>query len=215
MGLSTSAVSRHQCLIYEGAPSRQLAALAGILRQKLADNYRCVYLNSPVMVAGMRCYLAAAGVDVEQEIASTSLLLSSERKHLVGAHFDIDLMLDTLANGLDQSLKDGYQGLWATGDMTWELGPLKDLAKLIAYECRLEDFFRTHSQIGGICQYHADSLPREALRQGLIAHQSLFINETLSRINPLYLAAHPYAVPPTMLPQVDATLEEILRCDSD
>jgi len=55
---------RHQCLIYKGSPSLQLSAIAALVRQKVNENYRCLYLNSPVMVAGMRCYLAAAGIDV-------------------------------------------------------------------------------------------------------------------------------------------------------
>ena len=65
----------------------------------------------------------------------------------------------------NQALKDGYQGLWATGDMTWEFGPARDLSKLLEYEWRLEEFIREHPQMGGICQYHTDTLPREILRK--------------------------------------------------
>lgn len=63
---------RHQCLIYEGSPSRHLRALAALIRQKLTENVRCLYLNSPVMVAGIRCYLAAVGIDIAHELATTS-----------------------------------------------------------------------------------------------------------------------------------------------
>jgi MEDS: MEthanogen/methylotroph, DcmR Sensory domain len=84
---------------------------------------------------------------------------------------------------------EGYEGLWATGDMSWEFGPQKDFSKLLEYETRLEEFFREHPTISGICQYHADTLPREVLSQGLLTHPSIFINETLSRINPHYLQA--------------------------
>jgi hypothetical protein len=41
---------RHQCLIYEGAPSKHLPALAAIIHDKLQQNHRCLYLNSPTMV---------------------------------------------------------------------------------------------------------------------------------------------------------------------
>ena len=70
--------SRHQCLIYEGSPSQQLPTLAAMVQRMLNEGYRCLYLNSRPMVAGMRSYLAAAGIDVEQEIAKASLVLSSE-----------------------------------------------------------------------------------------------------------------------------------------
>jgi hypothetical protein len=75
---------RHQCLIYEGAPSRHLPALAAVMLQKLQQDYRCLYLNSLPMVAGMRSYLAAAGVDVAHQVGKASLVLSSDQRHLAG-----------------------------------------------------------------------------------------------------------------------------------
>lgn len=203
-------VSRHQCLIYAGPPSRHLPALAVTLRAKLDRNYRCLYLNSPPMVAGIRSYLAAAGADVEAEMARGSLVLSAEQTHLVDGRFDVGRLLETLGGALQQALDDGYAGLWATGDMTWEMGPQKDFTKLLDYEWRLEEFLRRHLEMSGICQYHAETLPREVLRQGLLAHHSLFVNETLSLVNPQYLTAEAHA---DLLPQnadLDTTLDRLL-----
>ncbi len=47
---------RHQCLVYEGAPSLHLPAVARVVHGKLKDNYRCLYLNTRAMVAGMQSY---------------------------------------------------------------------------------------------------------------------------------------------------------------
>ncbi len=77
------------------------------------------------MVAGIRCYLAAAGIDIVQELGKTSLVLSSGQGHLVNGRFEIDQMMHTLEDALDQALNEGYDGLWATGDMSWEFGPQK------------------------------------------------------------------------------------------
>jgi hypothetical protein len=161
--------------------------LAAIVREKLQQNYRCLYLNSSPMVAEMRSYLAAAGVDVAHEVTRNALVLTSEQGHLVdGTHFDSERMMRSLENALSEALREGYKGLWATGDMTWELGPDKDFSKLLEYERRLEEFFRTHPEIGGVCQYHAETLPRNVVQQGLLVHRALFINETLSLVNPHY-----------------------------
>ena len=144
-------IPRHQCLIYEGPPSRHLVALAAVIRQRLYENYRCLYLDSHPMVAGMRSYLAAAGVDVAEESLKGRLVLSSDRDHLInGCQFDLERMMQSLQDALKQALDDGLQGLWATGDMTWEFGPDKDFSKLLEYEWRLEEFFREHPQIGGL-----------------------------------------------------------------
>jgi DcmR-like sensory protein len=179
--------SRHECLIYERAPSRHLPALAVVVLEKLQQKHRCLYLNSPPMVAGMRSYLAAAGVDVAYEVGKASLVLSSDQQHLASGRFDVERMMHTLEDAFQQALVDGYEGLWATGDMSWEMGPQKDSSKLLEYERRLEKFFCEHPEFGGICQYHVDTLPREMMRQGVLVHPSIFVNETLSLLNSHYM----------------------------
>jgi hypothetical protein len=56
-------------------------------------------------------------------------------------------------------MKEGYEGLWATGDMTWGFGPQNDFSKLLEYETRLEEFFQQRPTISGVRQYHADPFP--------------------------------------------------------
>ena len=179
--------SRHQCLIYSGPPSQQLPALAAVIKRKLDEGYRCLYLNSRPMVSGVRSYLAAMGIDVESEVTKRRLVLSSETIASADGGFDSDMMLEKLEDALDQALSDGYKGLWATGDMTWEFGSEKNLAKLMDYEYRLEELMHERQELCGICQYHQDTLPREVTRNALLTHRTLFINETLSRVNPDYV----------------------------
>ena len=178
--------SRHQCLVYEGSPSGHLPALAAVIRDKLRENHRCLYMNSPPMVAGVRAYLFAAGVDVHDEVGKGRLVLSSEQGHLQNGRFDTDRMLGMLDHAVDQALTEGYQGLWATGDMSWEFGPEKDFSKLLEYEWRLEEYFQKQPALSGICQYHSETLPLIIVRQGLMTHRAIFINETLSWINSQY-----------------------------
>jgi hypothetical protein len=177
---------RHQCLIYQGPPSRQLSALAAMMRQMLDANYRCLYLNSPAMVAGAASYLAAQGVDVAHEVSKCSLVLSSDRSQLPAGEFDVEEMIEKLEQAIVQALRDGYEGLWATGDMSWEFGSEKNYPKLLRYERRLEELFRKQPGLCGICQYHSDLLPQEILRQSLLTHRAVFVNPTLSHINPHY-----------------------------
>jgi len=205
-------VPRHQCLIYQGPSSRHFSALATIVRQKLRQSQRCLYLDSVPMVAKMRAALLAAGVDVGREIEETGLVLSSSQQHLIDERtFDVDRMIGLLEDALQKALLDGYAGLWAMGDMTWEFGPDRDFSKLVEYEWRLEEFLRSHTQIGGICQYHADTLPREALHSGLLTHRGLFISETLSMINPHYLPAENFPPEPTREPELDSFVTQLCK----
>lgn len=179
---------RHQCIIYAGAPSQKLPTLATTMLQMMQEGYRCLYLNSPSMVAGMRSCLASMGVDVALLITKKRLVLSSEPVSANG-DFDIAHMLLKLENALNQALNDGCKGLWASGDMTWEFGPERNFKKLLEYESKLEALFQKRKELHGICQYHCDTLPQEVLRQGLLTHRTVFINETLSRLNPHFISS--------------------------
>lgn len=176
-------IPRHQCLIYRGAPTEQLAGLALLIRKKLDANYRCLYLNSLGMVAGMRAYLTSSGLDVHDAVVKGRLILSSSHDHLVDGAFDAQRMLRLLKDAYDSALADGYAGLWASGDMAWEFGPNRDFDMLVQYERALEVFFQTHPHLQGVCQYHADVLPADVVKNGLAVHPGIYVNETLSRIN--------------------------------
>ncbi len=206
-------VPRHRCLVYEGSPSRHLPVLAAAISQMLDRGCRCLYLNSPEMVAGMRSRLEAKGLNVAKETGRGALILTSEQNHLIDGRFDADAMMSGLDDALRQALDDGYKGLWATGDMSWEFGPARDFSQLLEYEWQLEEFFLTHPEIGGVCQYHADTLPREAMRHGLLAHPSIFVNETLSLLNPHYLHPGAFTSPPEKIPAVDSSLDRLLQLE--
>jgi hypothetical protein len=145
-------------------------------------NIRCLYLNYRSMVVGLRLYLFAAEADVTKKITNGRLVLTSDTSHLVDGHFHVDRMLTLLETSLEQALTGGYRGLWASDDISRGLGAERDFSQLLEYEWRVEEFLQGHPALSGICQYHADTLPPKAPRQGLLTHSSVFINETLSRI---------------------------------
>lgn len=184
-----SPIPRHQCLIYSGAPSDQLAGLALHIRKRLEANYRCLYLNSPDMVTGIRAYLTSSGLDVHEAVTQGRLILSSSQDHLVDGVFDGDRMLGMLKDAIAEALRHGYAGLWASGDMAWEFGPARDFSKLVEYERALERVFHAHPALCGVCQYHADTLPAAVVEKGISLHPGIYVNETLCRLNARYQAA--------------------------
>ena len=93
--------------------------------------------------------------------------------------------------------------------MSREFGPDRDFSQLVDYEWRLEKFFQTHPRFSGICLYHADTLPREVLREGLLTHQSLFINETLSRLNPHYVEQNSFSAQSLDIAALDKTIKDL------
>lgn len=203
--------ARHQCLVYDGSPSVSLPGLATAIQQHLHEQYRCLYLHSPAMVAEMRSLLLAGGTDVTQLVTQGRLVLSSGSDHLLDGRFHIERMMTMLKNAVNDALRDGYRGLFATGDMSWEFGPDKDFSKLVEYEWQLEDLFREQPALSGICQYHVDTLPAEVLRQGLVTHSSLYLNATLSRLNPYYVKRESFPAQPLNAPALDAAIRDLCR----
>jgi hypothetical protein len=180
---------RHQGFMYHGPPSRHIPMMAAVIKARLEQKHRCLYFDSKRMVTGLQSHLAQIGVDVARETATNSLVVSSHLGHLgEDEAFDIDRMIALLEEALDQTLRDGYAGLWASGDVAWEFGPKVDFGQLVEYELRLEDFICAHAEISGICQYHAGVLPPHAMQTGHEMHPSFFIDETQSQLNPAYRA---------------------------
>jgi hypothetical protein len=188
-----------------------LPTLAAITIGKLRAEKRCLYLNGPAMVAGFRSYLAAAGLNVEDEVKKGALVLSSDQSHLVRGRFDGGRMLEELSKALKQALRDGFQGLWATGDMMGELGSEKNFEKLLQYEFELDEMLRNNPALGGICQYHRDMLPADAIGVAMAAHQSVYINETLARMNPFYRMRTDQDTPSSSSDRIDELLDQLQR----
>lgn len=201
-----NSASHHQCLIYEGSPAQQFPALASILDRKMKENYRCLYWASPSMASDFRSFLIAQGIDVERETARGTLLFTSGQDHLLdGRQFDAKSTVQMLATMLEQSLRDGYEGFWGTGDIAWEFGPNRDFSKLVEYENQLDNYFSQNANIGGVCQYCADTLPRDVVRKGLLTHPRLIVDESSS------LASFWYS-PVTSLqnPELESELDSVI-----
>jgi signal transduction histidine kinase len=179
-------VSRHKCLIYDGHPSEQLPVVIPLLADGLQNNWRCLYLGSPEMVRMVDIALAATGVDTAHEANRGALVFSSDRNHLADGKFVPEQMIDGLCAQIDGALKDGFEGLCATGDMKWELGPDKNFDVLLDYEARLDQVFRA-KPLRGICQYHRNTIPAKAVRDALVTHPNVYIGNVLNRDNLFYI----------------------------
>ena len=194
---------RHQCILYEGSPFKQLERFAALVAHKLRERHRFVFLNNPAVIAALRSHLAALGIDVVHELDEGRLILSSDNRHLANGRFDAGKMLDLLATTVDHAVRAGYEELWVSGDMTWEFGAEKDFTKLLEYEFALDLFVRQRPCLHGICQYHQDTLPPKVILQGIYCHESLYINVTLSRDNPYFVPSQSVVEHLSELPGAD------------
>jgi signal transduction histidine kinase len=135
--------------------------------------------------------LSSKGINTDRERDRGALVLSSSRDHLMGGKFDPGAMVDGLSSSIDEAVRDGFQGLCATGDMRWELGADENFSHLLEYEARLERVFR-EKPLWGVCQYHRALVPAHAIRDALVTHRSAYLGDRLNEDNLFY-------VPPELL----------------
>jgi hypothetical protein len=185
---TTTAMPRHQCLIYDGSAAKHLPGLASMIVKQLAAYKRCLYLNSPAMVEDLRSALLAAGLNTVREEKRGALILSSDQSHLTDGGFDPAVMIAMLKDAVAQAKRDGFSGFWASGDMAWEFGNEKNLMKLLEYECQLEDLFLVEPDLAGVCQYHSERLPSIAIQEAIATHRAIYFSDTVSRMNPYYVS---------------------------
>jgi len=178
--------SRHKCLIYDGDPSEQLPVVVPFLTDSLQTNWRCLYLASPQMVDVVDAALVTQGVDSASETKRGALILSSDRSYLANGKFEPQKMIDLLCSLIDDAVKDGFEGLSATGDMAWEFGATSNFDRLLEYEAELDKVFR-EKPLRGICQYQRGLVPAKAIRDALVTHQSAHIGDLYNQDNLFYI----------------------------
>ncbi len=183
---SSDQVSRHKCLIYDGEPSEQLPVVVPFMLDGLRSNWRCLYVGNPQATQMIEHALLASGLNTVREESRGALVMSSDRSHLSTGVFNPRQMLDWLSQAIDDALKAGFVGLCATGDMRWELGDDDNFEFLLDYEAGLEQLFRD-KPLRGICQYHRDIVPPQALRHALVTHRSAYLGAALKTDNFFYV----------------------------
>lgn len=153
-----------------------------MMATSLQDNWRCLYLGDPQSVHMVDSALTSKGVNTRREADRGSLIFSSERAHLDSGRFEPKSLIEGLCDMIDEAVSDGYKGLWATGDMMWELGNEANFEYLTEYEALLEQVFRTKPLLG-VCQYRRDVLPSRAVQDALMTHPNVFMGHDYTQEN--------------------------------
>jgi signal transduction histidine kinase len=197
----------HLCLVHD-TPEEQLAATVPYLAEGLASRQRCVYISEGATPGALLAGLAAAGVDVEAEVARGALVLASVRDiFLPGGCFSPDAMIAFLEATAAAALADGWTGVRATGEMSWALGPEEGCNRLIEYEARLNEFF-AGSSMSAICQYDRSRFPAELVEGVLRTHPSIVVGSRL-RENPYYEPPELVLAPASARRRVEWMLERL------
>jgi hypothetical protein len=175
----------HVCTLFL-SPEEQLVAAAEYIREGLARGERCLYVCCDRTPDEFRAALRQAQIAVDAEEARGALvLLTKHDGHLQGGTFDPDRMIAMLQKALRDTLKAGFKGLRAAGDMSWLLDEAPGSEKLAEYEARLNHFYESNHALG-LCMYSVQKMPPAILDHCLATHKFVRMEGPILLSNPFY-----------------------------
>lgn len=176
----------HMCLIYESR-EEQFAAAVPFIRLGLERGEQCIYVAEENSVDTVLAAMRSDGFDVDAAIRSGALRLTTEKEtYLKEGSFDPDRMMRFWREASDSAMAAGFQGLRATGEMTWALQNGLRFEGLTEYETKLNEFIPAHP-VSALCQYNRRRFAPEILVDAIRTHPHVVLNGTVCT-NPYYTA---------------------------
>jgi hypothetical protein len=170
----------HLCSIYKNI-NEQFALLVPYFKQGLENNEKCIYVVDENTDLNVQSEFKKRGLNLDKAIkAGQFVLLTKRETYLRDGYFDPMKMIKLLKETEEQSLNEGYAGMRITGEMTWILGKIKDVAKLILYEAWLNNYF-SGSHSSSICQYNENKFTTKILTGVMHTHPLLILYGKLKK----------------------------------
>ncbi len=152
----------------------------------LENNEKCVYIVDERTKNEIIEAFKKANIDIEKHIKSKQFVFLTKRQaYLKNGYFDPDRMIKVLRQTERLALKEGYNGLRATGEMSWSFTKLPGVERLIEYEAKLNNFY-PKSKCIGICQYNEKKFNAEILLDVIHTHPKVIIHQSVCD-NPFFI----------------------------
>lgn len=169
----------HAALFYRSR-QEQLAVAIPYILIGLERNERCLYIADDNSVPLVLNRLEDAGVDLDDAGKRNALRVTTKKDtYLRYGLFEPDNMVRDLREEVELSLRNGFNGFRATGEMTWALDLPSALARLLEYEAKLHAQFPT--EFLGLCQYDETRFPETIVTGMAHLHPVLIRDSQLSR----------------------------------
>ena len=176
----------HVCLIYGNAVD-QLSVIVPFLRQALARGERILYILDDRTTEEIIQALASAQLDVGYERERGALrFLTKQDAYLRLTKFIPERMIDFVRQQEEQALREGFSGLFLTGEMTWACGPEVGNDHLIEYEALLNQL-EHHPHLTILCQsrHNRSRFEAPSIHAALRTHPLVITGDALCG-NPFY-----------------------------
>jgi hypothetical protein len=165
----------HLCSIYKDFEV-QITYVVPYMDIGLKKNHKCIYITDENSIESIIDAFRINGTNLAAYIEKGQFVFfTSSDTYLKDGFFDPDRMISLLKATEKTALKEGFEGIRITGEMTWILSKLPGTERFMEYENKLNDFF-PESKATAICQYNESKFGNRILNEVIKAHPKVGIN---------------------------------------
>lgn len=182
----------HICQLYNKAT--EIAGVTSrLLQVGLSASEKCLFAGAANTVREMEEALSRLGVNVPEVCASGQLTLTSDRDpFLAGKRFDPYHLLSTHQTFIAQAMRENWQAVRISIDMTWLTRDVATPEQILKYEAASDAVFTfQNAPIIALMHYDYSKLPGGLVVEMLKLHPIAVVGKFIKR-NPYYLNSEQY-----------------------
>ncbi len=167
---------------------------ARLLRVGLTLSEKCMFAAAPAQIKELRDELQKLQVNVDEYIGSGQLVLHEEREMFLanGKRFDPYFLLSSHQTFIAQALREGWQAVRISIDMTWLSKDIATTEQILKYEAASDAVFTfQNAPIIALMHYDHSKLPPSLVVEMIKLHPIAVVGKYIKR-NPSYLNSEQY-----------------------
>jgi hypothetical protein len=183
----------HICQLYSKVTEIP-GVTARLIRVGLSLSEKCMFAAAPAQVKEFREELLKLQIDVDAVIEAGQLVLYEEREMFLanGKRFDPYFLLSSHQTFIAQALREGWQAVRISIDMTWLTKDIATPEQILKYEAASDAVFTfQNAPIIALMHYDHSKLVPSLVVEMLKLHPIAVVGKYIKR-NPYYLNSEQY-----------------------
>ncbi|HLL80970.1 MAG TPA: MEDS domain-containing protein [Ktedonobacteraceae bacterium] len=183
----------HICQLYSKV-NEIPGVTARLMRVGLSVSEKCMFAAAPAQVKELRDELQKLQIHVDDLLASGQLVLYEEREPFLagGKRFDPYFLLSSHQTFIAQALREGWQAVRISIDMTWLTKDITTPEQILKYEAASDAVFTfQNAPIIALMHYDHSKLLPSLVVEMLKLHPIAVVGKYIKR-NPFYLNSEQY-----------------------
>ncbi len=175
-------------IIISDSEEEELSTVISFINIRLNKNEKCIYIAKQNRKDRVLKEVKAQ-IDSAKEYLKNGQLIILDSKDTYGNHseFDPDKIIEMLIYECQKALKEGYNGLTITGEISRALKYKNGREKIIEYEWKLNEKLFNNYPVIGLCRYDLNIFDYNLIKTAIELHPYLIYKNKVHE-NPYYIS---------------------------